>query len=365
MNKILTTMVLLGGYSGWSLGAIELGDNLSISGFGSGSYTESDHSSPLLVQRNIVDESCFDCDTTFGLQLDYFNSGFKASVQVVKRPQDNWDEPELEWAYVGYDWQDISVAAGRQRLPLFLASEYYYVGHAYTAARPPEVYDSALGITAYNGVSLSWSHELSDALTALVTPYIGFKDKNKVHYNEQTDFEFEAKSVMGFDVNLFGDGSRWHFSYVQANYNQVLTLYNVNQPLPAGGSIIIPQVAIPSDDQSITLWSLGTQYEFGQSKLTIEGQMNDLSSSFYIMGEHHFRMFTPYLTYGMELSSSEHKESDSYLIGARVNVLDNVSLNLEWQYFEVYKGNGPFMTLDVIPQDRTAQLYTVMLSFVF
>lgn len=133
----------------WSFASdatIELTEQLSISGFGSTSWAKSDNETAVIINHGISDSSCFDCDTTFGIQLDYFNDAFKASVQLVKRPQDNWSEPELEWAYAGYSVNNFEFRAGRLRLPIFLLSEYYYVNHAYTSTRPPEeVYNSILG----------------------------------------------------------------------------------------------------------------------------------------------------------------------------------------------------------------------------
>ncbi|GAL16304.1 ABC-type sulfate transport system permease component [Vibrio astriarenae] len=166
--------------------AIEITDNLSLSGFGSTSWATSDNSAPLLVNRYIDDSNCFDCDTTFGVQLDFYYDAFKASAQVVKRPQDDWSSPELEWAYVGYEWGDLEFKGGRLRLPVFLASEYYYVGHAYTTARPPtEVYNSILGITAFNGLSMTWNTELNDELSLALTPFVGFKDENSVLFGKK------------------------------------------------------------------------------------------------------------------------------------------------------------------------------------
>lgn len=367
MNK-MKILALLSVLSWPVMGAIEVTDNVSVSGFGSTSWAKSDNPEPLMVHRNVTDESCFDCDTIFGLQLDYFRNTFKASVQVVKRPQDHWNEPELEWAYLGYGWQEFEFKAGRLRLPLFLASEYYYVGQAYISARPAsEVYDSALGITAYNGFSASWNYEISDASTALVTPFVGFKDTNKIDYNQQAEFEFETKWLWGLDLNLSGDGYRWHFAYISAYYDQTLTLYNVAQSLPLGGSITIPKVVMQTYDQNIELFSLGLEYEFGQSKLRTEGQINDLSSSFYVTGERNFGRITPYMTYGIEFDQSEHKESDSYLIGARYDLLDNLSLNAEWQYLNVLQSNGPFVTnpIGTKPDEADAHLYTLMINFVF
>ncbi|HCG6381696.1 TPA: sulfate ABC transporter permease, partial [Vibrio parahaemolyticus] len=106
-----------------SLATVELTDNLSLSGFGSIAWDQSDNETSLLVNRFIDDDSCFDCDTTFGLQLDYFYQAFRASVQVVKRPQDHWSEPKVEWAYLAYTYNNVEIRGGRLRLPVFLISE--------------------------------------------------------------------------------------------------------------------------------------------------------------------------------------------------------------------------------------------------
>lgn len=160
---------------------IEITDNLALGGFGSSSWAKSDNATSLMIHRGFVDESCYDCDTTFGVQLDYYYDALKASIQVVKRPQDGWDDPQIEWAYIGYDIDDFDIHVGTLRLPLFLTSEYYYVGHAYKMARPPtEVYNSILGITAFNGVDVSWNIDINDTQSLVVTPFMDSKMKMKL-----------------------------------------------------------------------------------------------------------------------------------------------------------------------------------------
>ncbi|MDF4706739.1 sulfate ABC transporter permease, partial [Vibrio parahaemolyticus] len=177
-----------------------LTEQLSLSGFGSTSWAKSDNPTTLLVNRFIGDESCFDCDTTFGMQLDYFHKAFRASAQVVKRPQDHWSSPQLEWAYLAYTYQNIEIRGGRLRLPLFLMSEYNYVGHAFTQARPPnEVYDSILGITAYNGLSARWIHDLNEQVVLTAMPFVGFKDNSDVTINERTELEIESNNTAGMN----------------------------------------------------------------------------------------------------------------------------------------------------------------------
>ncbi|WP_061017181.1 hypothetical protein [Vibrio splendidus] len=354
MKKIITS-VLCASISSPAFAIIELTDNLSLSGFGSTSWAKSDNDNPLIINRGFTDESCYDCDTTFGVQLDYFYNSFKASVQVVKAPQYDWSDPQLEWAYLGYEFNDFDVSVGRLRLPLFLASEYYYVSQAYMTARPPtEVYNAVLGITAFNGVKVSWTHDVSDEATLLLSPFFGVKDKNEVDFNSTTELEFETNRMFGANVQLSGENYRWNLSFLDSNFDQTVKIKNVGS---------LPK----QDNQHIQLWSLGTEYEFGQAILASEGQISDFSSSMYASLGYRLNSFTPYIVYGAEFDSNEHLAGNSYLIGVDYDVLPNVSINGEVQYFEARKTNGAFVE-DFTPtgfDDKDALLYSIMLSFVF
>ncbi|MDA0151385.1 sulfate ABC transporter permease [Vibrio sp. Makdt] len=354
MKRIITS-VLCASMASPAFANIELTDNLSLSGFGSTSWAKSDNETPLMITRGFTDENCYDCDTTFGVQLDYFYNSFKASVQVVKPPQYDWSEPQLEWAYLGYEFNDFDVSVGRLRLPLFLASEYYYVGQAYMTARPPtEVYNSVLGITAFNGIKVSWTHDVSDEATLLLTPFIGIKDKNDVDFNSTTKLEFETNRMLGANLQLSGDSYRWNLSFLDSNFDQIVITTIPGIPTP---------FRTEQDNQHIQLWSLGAEYELGQFVLTSEGQISDFSSSMYASLGYHLGAFTPYVVYGAQFDDHEHLNGNSYLVGVDYDVLPNVSINGEVQYFESKKSNGVF--IDTPTDDKDAVLYTIMLSFVF
>ncbi|MGR5091785.1 porin [Vibrio maritimus] len=350
--------------------AIDITDNFSISGFGSTSWTRSDNETPLLINRNIRDEDCFDCDTTFGVQLDYFYEAFKASVQIVKRPQDHWSEPQLEWAYLGYSIGDFEVRAGRLRLPVFLASEYYYVGHAYTTARPnEEVYNSILGVTAYNGASVIWNYSLTDELQLSLTPFAGFKDKNEVEFNSDVTLEFETKNMWGINAQLAGDSFRVNFAFLDSTFDQTSKISNFMVEVAPGIFMPFP-VEVTAKDQNIKLYSLGAEYDFGALRLAAEGQKNDLSSSWYASAAYRISQFTPYLVYGETYSEGsdnnpyEGKTGDSWTLGLRYDLLYNVSLNAEWQRFNAVGGQaGPFISSP--GTDTDANMYTIMVNFVF
>ncbi|KPL94758.1 porin [Vibrio splendidus] len=355
MKRIITS-VLCASVASPAFAIIELTDNFSLSGFGSTSWATSDNDNPLIINRGFTDENCYDCDTTFGVQLDYFYNSFKASVQVVKPPQYDWSDPQLEWAYVGYEFNNFDVSVGRLRLPLFLASEYYYVGQAYMTARPPtEVYNSVLGITAFNGIKVSWTHDVSDEATLLLSPFFGIKDNNEVDFNSTTELEFETNRMFGANLQLSGENYRWNLSFLDSNFDQ--TINSTFRPEPT-----------LLKNQHIQLWSLGAEYEFGQAVLASEGQISDFSSSMYTSLGYHLGSFTPYVVYGAQFDSNEHLEGNSYLIGVDYDVLPNVSINGEVQYFEARKANGAFVEdFNALTgfDDKDAVLYTIMLSFVF
>ncbi|MDN2483083.1 sulfate ABC transporter permease [Vibrio agarivorans] len=341
-----------------SFAAIELTDNLSLSGFGSTSWATSDNEVPVLINRNIDDSNCFDCDTTFGLQFDFYYDSFKASAQLVKRPQDEWSSPELEWAYLGYEWEDFEFRAGRLRLPLFLASEYYYVGHAYTYARPPtEIYNSVLGITAFNGLSLNWNYDINDEMTLSLTPFVGFNDENKVQFDPTFRLEFETNGLYGFNSQLSGENYRINLALLQSNYDVTAV-----QITPYG------TFSAPDEDIDVTFYSLGGEYFWNKARFSLEMQKNEKRGSWYAGADYNLDKFTPYVIYGQTYNDKD-KAGNSYTIGVRYDLMYNISINAEWQYLSSFNGStGPFvkpLPPGVDFDQSSANLYTIMVNFVF
>lgn len=363
MKKYLITL-LLSSTAFPSFATIELTENFSLSGFGSVSGAKSDNDTPLLINRFIDDENCFDCDTTFGLQLDYFYGALRSSVQVVKRPLDHWSDPQLEWAYLAYTYKNFDIYAGRLRLPLFLASEYYYVGHAFTPARAPtEVYDSVLGITAYNGLSIRWNHDLNDRVMLTAMPFAGLKDSSKINVSKNAELKVDVKDVVGFNLTLSGERYRWNFVYLNSDYEQTTTIYNTEQSVPSLSTIVIDRLALEDKDATINLYSLGFRYEMDNFAISTESQTSDISTSWYAAASYNVNKFTPYAIYGQQFDNKESKTGDSYLLGIRYDIDYNISLNAEWQYFNAFgDGLGAFSSQ---PDDASANMYTIMLNFVF
>ncbi|MGR6779602.1 hypothetical protein ACU5B6_08230 [Moritella viscosa] len=327
---------------------LNLTDNISLSGFGSTSITQSNNATPLYVNREITDNTCYDCDTTLGLQGDIrFNDNFNTSIQIVKRPQDSWSSPRLEWVYVGYSVSDFHLKAGRLRLPLFLSSEYYYVGQAYTSARPPqEVYNSTLGLTSYDGLSGTWDIEINDESYLAVTPYVGIESNGEVDIGDN-QYGFNIEKTVGIHSELSGFDYRIMFNYAYFEYVVDVTTPQGTMQLPA---------------DNISIYTLGTEYSLDQWLLTAEVLIDTMHFNWYSSLAYNIDKFTPYVTYA---ESHHSQKNNSLLIGLRYDLTTTVSLNTEWKYTNAKgRSNGELITAP-IDGDTNAQLYTIMLNFIF
>ncbi|WP_028109197.1 hypothetical protein [Ferrimonas futtsuensis] len=322
--------------------AVELWDQyLTLSGFASVSATKSDNSVPLYFNRRIDDEWCYDCDTTVGLQLDSrFSERWRASAQVVKRPQDSFSNPQFEWGYLSWQGESLEVRAGRLRMPLFLASDYYFVGNAYPWARPPvDLYDTLLGITAFNGIDLIYHRSVGEELELTVHPFYGGHNHEDVDVGPLV-LEVETDIQTGLSLRLNGPSYTLNASYLHADYT-------INE---------IPDV--------LDIFTLGLHYEWQEWELWAEYETDKLQNAGYLGLVWNLERWRPYL---MVARNWKRIESVSYLGGIRYDLLPNLSLNLEYQLSDALDGSeGQFLVPpQLLGEPSQASLVTLMLSYNF
>jgi opacity protein-like surface antigen len=368
LNKIIANSLFFIAVSipGQALATIELTEDLRLSGFGSTSITKSDNKTPLFTNRRITDETCYDCDTIFGLQLDYdFLESFTTSVQVVKRPQDDFSSPELEWAYVGYETESFDFKVGKLRLPLFLHSEYYFVAQAYTESRPnQEVYDSIFGITSFIGANFTWNTALGDELMLNVTPYYGGNYSQEVTIG-LTGYKFDINDLYGASIDLSGDNYRIHFNALHAGFDMTVQLANL--PIP-----------FISEGEDANIYSLGAEYDFSETIFIAEVYKRDDILNWYTGVKYRMSAFTPYINYGKS-SGKASNYNHSITTGVRYDVTNSISVNLEYQQVNMDKEvslpsltsstGGPLGQFEENPlfygTKVDAEVATFMINFIF
>jgi len=302
--------------------AIELGsENLTLSGFATTSVTRSNNSTPFYINRNIDDSTCYDCDTTLGLQFDYQAlDNLSFSLQTVKRPEDDYSDVAVEWAYG--NWQindDVGLRLGRLRIPTYLTSEYYYVGNAYPWVRPPsEVYNKQFGVTSYNGVELNYHFLYDDAVSFTLRSFYS------PHNTDDADFIVEKYDIT-FD-DLYG-------GVIEVEADNLTLRYQISH---ATGS-----ADIKSDAEKYSLpefaynnQTFGIIYTLGSVDWWLEYQINDdyytANNSYYTALVWHTDDFSPYINYGETRDTLANKKSSrTIIVGIRIGFPNNFSLNLE------------------------------------
>ena len=96
-----------------------------------------------------------------GVQGNFkFTPELSATVQLVARGADS--SVNADWAYASYKISDnLTLQAGRKRLPLYYYSDYMYVGYAYPWVRPSQdLY--AWQIYSYDGANLLYTNNVGD-----------------------------------------------------------------------------------------------------------------------------------------------------------------------------------------------------------
>lgn len=326
-----------------------INDHLRISGFGTVSASTSDSAKPIFTYRDIDNHLCIDCDTTFGIQADWLMSDqFRTSVQLLKRPQDSFSDPEVEWAYLAYSYDNSVVKLGRVRIPLFMMSEYYYVSAAYPWARPPlDVYDNILGITHFDGISYEWSHIISDQTQIRLAPYYAMD----THYDYKlfgNDYTLYNDNNFGINIQLIQGDNTFHIAYLKTSATQKYQ-----------------NVTVESDD--LNLLSFGINYIWDDFNLSAEALLDENSFATWFAGVNYplTNSIQPYIQYGQR---RRMYDNNTYLAGVRYNFTPQLMLNLEWSYVTGSKTvrSGHFdIEQDPNDIDHNANVYTLSLSFLF
>jgi hypothetical protein len=347
MKKLNLFWIIL--YVSNSNAQINLDEDISVSGFGTVSAAASDTDIPVFSYRDISNSLCLDCDTTFGLQADWLiNEHLRTSAQVVKRPQDEFSDPVVEWAFVDYSMGSTSIKVGRLRLPMFNLSEFLYVSSAYSSLRAPhDVYDGALGITHYDGATIEWDKLLNDHIQLRLAPFVMAPMVNSYPWYGYK-FDLESKTSYGMTADLYSDDNTLHFTYLSSNAKRTENF-------------------LPAREYDLNLFAIGATYVLGNYNWSAETMLEqEIYATWYVSVSRRLGSFEPYLQYGQR---RKLYDNETYLVGLRYDLNPRVKFNLEWEHIEATP--GPFVGHFTQAQDpggpieTQVNVYSVGMSFTF
>lgn len=319
-------------------------EKFQINGFLSAGISEASRD---ISDQNVSfsDSASFDTDSIVGLQTTFhLNDTTDVTAQLVARGSDNWDL-EADWAFIRYSPTDeLSLRAGRLRLPLYLFSESLEVGFSYPWVRPPsEVY--AIPIDNYNGVDSTYNLNAGNWVHS-VQLFVG---------NENDD-SFETQVFYGGNISSNLDAwtirlSAYTFD-IKFKGSSVEAVDNIIAGVKNGGDY----------------YTLANMYDDGNWMLIAELSMfkadkpelfRDTNAGYITLGKH-FGKFLPHFTFAHSETTDEpdftpfpvfdldsfpptligvvtedpaNFTGDSYTLGLRYDLSPNASAKLEWSHY--------------------------------
>jgi len=297
-----------------------------LSGFASvvGGKTISDKGDRFLADYPLVgvynDELNFQPESSVGLQARAdMGEGLSFTMQWIARGLDSFNS-EVNYAYLSYEiTPDITLQAGRKRLPLQYYSEFYDVGFAYPWIRPPvDLY--TWQILNYNGVNLIHKSQLAGGVLN-TSFYLGREESknNKLlttfFFNEPTDEIW--KDIIGISFDYSFSEIQALVSYTNFKRDRFYTsptTTNTNS-LDLNTDFFAVSVNYDNGDYfALTEWNLFEQSTFATT--------NWLMSAGY-----RYNQFTPYF------SLSNFKQNEK-IAGEDLEEHTTQSLGLRWNFHD-------------------------------
>ncbi|NNM51313.1 MAG: hypothetical protein HKM02_03700 [Pseudomonadales bacterium] len=188
-------------------------------------------------------------ESMVGIQANaQVNDQLSAVVQIDARGLDGY-QPTVDWAYTSYNLTNtLTIQAGRKRLPLYMYSDYNYVGYAYPWVRPPvDLY--GWEVYSYDGINVQYNNAIGDWALMTNTWAGNSVDPNapgltNVYNGFVTDTAW--KDIIGTSIDLSNDYVHLRAVYMQNKVFQGTPNVAINN----GQGIIsntIPQTAMFND----------------------------------------------------------------------------------------------------------------------
>ncbi len=295
--------------------------DIQFSGFASvvGGQTISGKDDAFLADYSLVglydDDLSFQPETTMGLQARAdLDLGLSFTSQWISRGLNNF-ESEISYAYLSYKINpELTLQAGRKRLPLQYYSEFFDVGFSYPWIRPPaDLY--TWQILNYNGISLDHKTRLGKG-TLGTSLYIGREDSTNnrlmstFFFNEETNETW--KNIIGLRIDYSLGFFQTLISY---------TNFKLDRSFTSSGS-----TEDPVSNSNVDFYA--TSLNFDNGRYLLLSEINHWSSSRFATTNwllslgYQVNNFTPFLAFsefkqGEKIENEDLEEHNTSSLGLR------------------------------------------------
>ena len=271
------------------------------------------------------DDLSFSPDTTIGLQLKTtLNVQTDFVIQLVNRGASDFDT-DIDWAYINYSIDhELSLQAGRKRLPLYFYSDFFDLGLAYHWIRPPAD-NYTWQITSYNGVNLQYEAEMEN-WDMLLNVYFGREDDREnelltfLASNNRVDETW--KNIVGVVAELSDEQFELRFTVMTSQLDR----YVNNVQIADSVDQLFYGFSVNYTYQQITIFSELNHYERADDNIFVDTNMLSLA--------YKIKSYTPHITYSKlrqdrSVGSGDELHS-TYSIGCRKDLNKTTALKLQF-----------------------------------
>lgn len=291
------------------------------------------------------DNLSFKPDSIYGLQFTAdLGNKLKVVGQVTGAGGEDF-EAEVSWAYISYDLTPtVTLQGGRQRLPLFLYSDYLDVGYAYHWIRVPTVL-AAGALDTFEGAKISWTPTVGD-WTYRTEVFGGAGNEYVGAIESETNFD----NILGTTFKASNDWLQLRASYMQADaytegeYNEVLrdeedeissknnpnqySFWGVGAQANLGDGFIVAEYTNSETDRIV-----GYQYTPPETDDNPNPTAQDVQgfyegNGWYISAGYRIGDFTPHITYA---ESNEKRKTINFQDGFDVASAE-WTIGLRWDF---------------------------------
>lgn len=309
-------------------------------------------------------------DSILGLQASAdLGENLSVTGQLVARGDTS--DVKAEWLYLSYQLNpNLRVNLGRQRMPLFLYSDYVDVGYAYHFQRPPtSVYLSP--INSIDAISVLYDRYLTNSLEAKLQLFAGSYQEDGVEYEGKV-VDLELTDTVGGSFTLvYDDWLTFRAVLAQSKIAISGDVYDrlYNEVAPGAAQLGLTDVAKAFDGEPVTYTFAGVALsaELGNYLFVAEATDQDMSktdqkqSTYYVSLARRFGNLMPYVT----LERNEvHTNNDLYRDIPFI-ADDSITLPNGKTLQEVHEGIRASVATYMAGNDRNEYLYSVGVRYDF
>ena len=248
----------------------------------------------------------FKPDSNYGIQITAdLGSGLQAIGQLTGNGGEDFDT-QVSWAYVTYELtSELTVQAGRQRIPLFFYSDFLDVGYAYHWIRVPQVLPASI-VDTFEGAKLSWTPSGGD-FDYRFEVFGGAGDE--VVPTTAGNVEVQINELIGFTAKASNSWLQLRASFTNSQVSNNSPAFvdenNVQQGEDNAGDTIFAGLAAHA-----TIGNGFVVTEYAYVDLEASGAVNNVSGldeieGWYISAGYSFGSVTPHITIGSHESTYE------------------------------------------------------------